>query len=229
MTSLSPYNPVFLDDPALKTGKHRTVIALPSLLGSITHYTSQAELKRDLNDQFRQRHPDIHPSLTLSQIRNLKQCLLDTALALDIELSTVAKSYAYFEKLLLAGKVIKMNRRVVGACCLILAVKVNDSRTVHIPDVLEELCVRLHIREQLQIIRHEFSVFAALKFSLHLPQTEYMPHFVRIFGSLEFATFQEYLGERMYHLWSRHVNYGEEENADDDNDGEEEAEDTNFK
>ena len=97
----SHYDPIFLDDPNLKSGKHRTVLALPSFLGSISHYTSGMELKRELNDQFRQKHPEIHPSLTLSQIRSLKQSLLDTALSLDIELSTVAKSYAYFEKLLL--------------------------------------------------------------------------------------------------------------------------------
>lgn len=200
----SHYDPIFLDDPNLKTGKHRTVLALPSFLGSISHYISGVELKRELNDQFRQKHPDIHPSLTLSQIRSLKQSLLDTALNLDIELSTVAKSYAYFEKLLLCGKIIKMNRKIVGACSLILAIKVNDSRNVVIADVLEELCRRLHLPDPQQIINHEFAVFAALKFSLHLPQHEYMPHFERIFSHLEFDTFQEYLGERMYHLWSQY-------------------------
>ena len=30
-----------------------------------------------------------------------------------------------------------------------------------------------------------------------------MPHFERIFSNLEFDSFQEYLGERMYHTWNR--------------------------
>lgn len=187
------------------------MLALPSFLGSISHYTSGLELKRELNDQFRQKHPDIHPSLTLSQIRSLKQHLLDTALELDIEFSTVAKSYAYFEKLLLCGKIIKLNRKIVGACALILAVKVNDSRHVVISNVLEELCKRLDLRDPQQIIDHEFAVFAALKFSLHLPQHEYLPHFERIFSHLEFDSFQEYLGEKMYQTWSKNARNDKEE------------------
>lgn len=217
----SHYDPIFLDDPNLKTGKHRTVLALPSFLGSISHYISRIELKRELNDQFRQKHPDIHPSLTLSQIRSLKQSLLDTALALDIELSTVAKSYAYFEKLLLCGKIIKMNRKIVGACALILAIKVNDSRNVVISDVLDELCGRLHLPDPQQIIYNEFAVFSALKFSLHLPQHEYMPHFDRIFSHLEFDTFQEYLGEKMYRTWKRYAALSRDDDDDDDENKEE--------
>lgn len=202
-----PYNPVFLDDPTLKTGKHRTVIALPSFLGSITHYITQSELKREINDQFRQRHPDIHPSLTLSQIRALKQQLLDVALALNLELSTVAKSYAYFEKLLLDGKVIKTNRRMIGGCCLILATKINDSRTFDYAALRKMLSERLLLRDPQSLLRHEFTVFAALKFSLHLPQSEYMPHFERIIGSLEYDNFQEYLGQQMFRVWSRGARY----------------------
>ena len=196
-----------MDDPTLKTGKHRTVIALPSFLGSITHYITQSELKREINDQFRQRHPDIHPSLTLSQIRALKQQLLDVALALNLELSTVAKSYAYFEKLLLAGKVIKNNRRMIGGCCLILAAKVNDSRSLDFGAIRRMLSERLSLRDAHSLIRHEFAVFAALKFTLHLPQSEYMPHFERIIGSLEYDNFQEYLGERMFQVWSRDARF----------------------
>ena len=63
-----------------------------------------------------------------------------------------------------------MNRKIVGACSLILAIKVNDSRNVMIGR-LEELCRRLHLPEPQQIISHEFAVFAAPKFSLHLPNT----------------------------------------------------------
>ena len=201
----SHYDPIFLDDPNLKTGKPRTVLALPSFLGSISHYISGVELKKELNDQFRQKHPDLHPSITLSKIRSLKQNLLDTALTLNIELSTVAKSYAYFEKLLLCGKIIKLNRKIVGACSLLLALKVNDSRNIVVGDVLDELCRRLNLPDPQQIVNNEFAVFAALKFSLHLPQREYLPHFERIFSHLEFDTFQEYLGEKMYQSWSRHA------------------------
>ncbi len=172
-------------------------------------------MKREINDQFRQRHPDIHPSLTLSQIRALKQQILDVALELNLELSTVAKSYAFFEKLLLAGRVIKTNRRMIGGCCLILAAKVNDSRILNFSALRRVLAERLLLRDAQSLIRHEFAVFAALKFTLHLPQSEYMPHFERIIGSLEYDNFQEYLGEQMFHVWSRHARYASPEEPDE--------------
>lgn len=119
----------------------------------------------------------------------------------------MAKSYAYFEKLLLAGKVIKANRRMIGGCCLLLAAKVNDSRSLGYGVLKKLLSERLRLRDPHSLSRCEFAVFAALKFALHLPQSEYMPHFERIIGSLEYDNFQEYLGEQMFRVWSRHARH----------------------
>jgi hypothetical protein len=53
---------------------------------------------------------------------------------------------------------------------------------------------------------HEFSVFAALQFSLHLSEKEVMPHFGRIIGVLDYSNIQEYLGEKMYIMhFAKHV------------------------
>lgn len=103
MNSFLPsiYNPVDLDDPELKTGKHRTVISLPCYMGSMIQFTRPSELRNELNDQFKQKHPDIDPSITLSKLRNLKASLLEIALAEDVELSSLAKCYVFFEKLVL--------------------------------------------------------------------------------------------------------------------------------
>ena len=95
------YDPLFIDDPELRTGKHRTIITLPSLMGSVIPYFRPSDLKRELNEKFRQKHPNLDPSITLSQIRKVKQLLLNVAVDANLELSSVAKAYAYFEKLLL--------------------------------------------------------------------------------------------------------------------------------
>jgi hypothetical protein len=39
-------------------------------------------LKRELNERFKETRPEVDPSLTLSQIRNLKRQLIETGVAL---------------------------------------------------------------------------------------------------------------------------------------------------
>lgn len=196
------YDPLFLDDPELTAGRHRTVITLPSFVSSISHYAGEEELKKDLNERFRQMHPYFDGSMTLSKIRNLKDALLKASLEVNLELATVAIAYALLEKLFIAGHVVKTNRRLVGACCLLLAVKSFDCREPDIHRLLASLSAIFTIPEG-DIVKSEFSVFASLAFTIHLPQLEYLPHFERLFSALEYSNFQEYLGERMYSLWTR--------------------------
>jgi hypothetical protein len=73
------------------------------LKGSVIQYTRPSDLKRELNEHFRSRHPTIDPSITLSKIRKVKTDLLAISEELDLEISTVALAYAYFEKLILKG------------------------------------------------------------------------------------------------------------------------------
>ncbi|CAG8767670.1 14361_t:CDS:2, partial [Ambispora leptoticha] len=113
---VAEYDPTYLDNPALKTeketpndqqelktSKHRAVLSLSGIIGLMSHGTRPSDLKRESNELFRQTHPNVDPSLTLSQIRKVKAKLLAAAQHedLDLELSTVAKAYAYFEKLIL--------------------------------------------------------------------------------------------------------------------------------
>lgn len=195
------YDPLFLDDPELTSGRHRTVVTMPSFISSINHYAAEEEIKKELNDRFRQLHPYLEPSITLSMIRNLKTSLLKLSLMLDIEMYTVAVSYALFEKLLLGGHVVKANRRLVGACCLLLSIKSCDYKETAIDEIVGALCNALQISKP-DLFRTEFSVFAALSFNVHLPSFEYLSHFERIFAALPYSNFQEYLGERMYALWT---------------------------
>ncbi|RHZ81166.1 hypothetical protein Glove_123g39 [Diversispora epigaea] len=208
------YDPTYLDDPKLKTekqstvdsqdlkggSKHRTVLSLSGFMGSLMHHnTRPSDLKRESNAIFRQAHPEVDPSLTLSQIRKIKAKLLTASRYedLDLELSTVAKAYAYFEKLTLKGSVTKYNRRLIGATCLLLASKVNEPMGMSYSPLLESLHKHLELTTK-EITEQEFSVFSSLDFELYLPPSEFMPHFDRIFNMLG-NNAQDYLGDNHFY------------------------------
>jgi len=67
------------------------------------------------------------PSLTLSKIRSIKQQALLVAVQAKLEISTVALSIVYFERLCLDCRVDKTNRRLSFAACLLLALKMNEA------------------------------------------------------------------------------------------------------
>ncbi|KAF9163345.1 CDK5 and ABL1 enzyme substrate 1 [Actinomortierella ambigua] len=209
----SDYDPYFLDDPELKTGKNRTVISLACYMGSVIQYTRPSDLKRELNEHFRNQHPNIDPSITLSKIRKVKADLLAISEDLDLEISTVALSYAYFEKLILKGcdldsdtcerptesrqsLVTKENRKLVACVCLLLAYKVNEpKRPSGEFSVLMKAMYKYMYVSAKDIKDHEFQVFAQLEFNLNLPRQEVLPHFEQILYRQDYLNVQEYLGE----------------------------------
>ncbi|ORZ40086.1 hypothetical protein BCR44DRAFT_1386649 [Catenaria anguillulae PL171] len=99
----------------------------------------------------------------------------------NLEVSSLAKAFVYFEKLVLKRAVIKSNRRLVGAICLLLACKVNEPKeSLNIGQLLEAMAKALGKVSVKDMRDNEFAVFAQLEFNLYLPQHEFMPHFERI-------------------------------------------------
>lgn len=72
-----------------------------------------SDMKRELNEQFRLKHPEISPEITLSKIRAIKLHLLEIAKTVDLEISSVAHAFAYFEKLVM--KVYRVEARSNGS------------------------------------------------------------------------------------------------------------------
>ena len=126
------YNPYYIDDPRLRQGARKTVITKlgPMYTFSVIRYANQKTLKNELNEDFAESHPWIPPSLTLSKIRNLKRETLEYWKKHDLEISTLALAVVYFEKLIIRKVVIKSNRKLKFATCLLLAFKFNESTIV---------------------------------------------------------------------------------------------------
>eukprot|EP00747_Dinoflagellata_sp_TGD_P097981 gnl/TRDRNA2_/TRDRNA2_167307_c1_seq4.p1 gnl/TRDRNA2_/TRDRNA2_167307_c1~~gnl/TRDRNA2_/TRDRNA2_167307_c1_seq4.p1 ORF type:complete len:231 (+),score=54.20 gnl/TRDRNA2_/TRDRNA2_167307_c1_seq4:98-790(+) len=153
------YDPFFLDDPSLKQGQ-------------------------ELNNLFRTTHPEIHSSLTLSKLRNLQKDLLNITSRVDeLDVSTVATGWVYFEKLVIAGHVRKENRKLLAGACLVLAFKFNQHGEQHVIHELAANIRGLDRKDRLDftsLFDAEIQVFVWLEFSLSLQKSEVLPHVQRM-------------------------------------------------
>ncbi|KAM5222008.1 CDK5 and ABL1 enzyme substrate 1 [Ctenodactylus gundi] len=179
---LMDYDPNLLDDPQWPCGKHKRVLIFPSYMTTVIDYVKPSDLKKDMNETFKEKFP--HIKLTLSKIRSLKREMRKLAQEdCGFEEPTVAMAFVYFEKLALKGKLTKQNRKLCAGACVLLAAKIGSDlkkhEVKHLIDKLEEK-FRLNRRE---LIAFEFPVLVALEFALHLPEHEVMPHYRRLLQS----------------------------------------------
>jgi hypothetical protein len=181
--AVSNYDPQYLDNPHLQSGRNKTVITLPSFLGTILVPSNPTDLKKDLNQHFKDTHPGLD-TISLSQIRQLKNQLISIGQARTLELSSVGMSFVYFEKLILKNYVNKTNRKLVAGICLLLAVKVNDPKDTDYVALLDLIAREMEVSVK-EIRVNEFPVYAALEFSLFIPFAEIETHLERIQRKVE--------------------------------------------
>lgn len=187
------YDPFFIDDDTYG------IYGLDSgSLGTLSNGMKPSDLKREMNEQFRLNHPEIPAEITLSKIRAIKMHLLEIAKEVDLEISSVAHAYVYFERLVIKNMVTKKNRKLIAACCLFLATKVNEAKGTWFKPLLDAMDDTLGIDAE-EIHEHEFAVFADLEFNLYVPRRQFMAHFERIFNQLEYRSIQAYLGNSTFY------------------------------
>ncbi|TPX51617.1 hypothetical protein SeMB42_g00129 [Synchytrium endobioticum] len=195
----SYYDPFFFEDPDIIPPDldHLTNATKAYFMGSLVDKRAE-NVKREMNEHFREVHPEIDQSLTLSQVRNLKRLMLEVGRERDMEISSIACSYVYLEKLILKNHVSKINRKLIAACCLLLAAKVNDPKEFDYAELMEVIDKEMDVSPR-EVQAHEFQVYAALEFVLFLPGWEIYPHMQRILQAMEIKI-EDYLHGRKFFL-----------------------------
>jgi len=171
-------------------------------LCDVPSYIQDCALKDYLNKEFLERHPQLQPRLTLSKIVNLREeLILKFCKDMNLEACTVALAWNCFHRLLAKNLVVKQNRKLYSAACLLLAFKFMEethsedskARMRYLIKALYRLDKK-RIIEAKDILRAEFKVYSYLDFCLFVNIEDYQSDFLHTLDRIG-NTPVKYLGE----------------------------------
>lgn len=175
VNAVDTYDPFWLENPERTTNSYKTDIVLPGVIVSFLEYENPESFKKDENDQFKEKWPEV--DITLSKMKSIKRDLQKVAESKQLPIMVLCYSYCYFETLAFCKYINKSNRKLAAGACLMLAKKFLFCNI----SILSELTEILRVSNR-DIIAEEFKVLAALKFSLHYPQSAIVTHYKRLMG-----------------------------------------------
>ena len=177
-SSLHEVEQVLLDDPELMSGKHRTVLNLPSFIVSIVQYAKPAKVKKDINERFKEEFPAV--TITLTKLRSLKAEMIAISQKMLLDVAVIACSFVYFEKAVLKTKITKHNRKCIAGACLLLAIKFcDDIYSKNIKACMEAITDQFRLSPK-EIVCCELQLLVLLEFSLVIPMSELTPVYKRL-------------------------------------------------
>ncbi|XP_062871545.1 CDK5 and ABL1 enzyme substrate 2 [Trichomycterus rosablanca] len=172
------YDPNLLSDPQWPCGKHKRVLIFNSYMTTVIEYVKPSDLKKDMNETFKEKFP--HIKLTLSKIRSLKREMRTVGEECNLQPVTIAMAFAYFEKLVLQGRLNKQNRKLVATACLLLAAKISsDLKKQEVKQLIDKLEEKFRLGRR-ELIAFEFTILVGLEMALYLPDSKVMPHYRRL-------------------------------------------------
>lgn len=195
---LTCYMPLLLDDPELLIATGKRVLKLPNYLTSVLGYVRPNEHKRDVNREFHDRFPLIQ--LTLTKLRSIKSVMVQIARKLSFDLWIVAQAHVLFEKLILKLFIHKLNRKLCASAALLISAKLNDIKGLELTNLIQELETNFRISRR-DLMNTELDVALGLEFCLIPTEFEILPHYQRIYKSLDLTP--PYLTDINYNLHSR--------------------------
>uniref|UniRef100_A0A3B5KGC4 Cdk5 and Abl enzyme substrate 2b n=1 Tax=Takifugu rubripes TaxID=31033 RepID=A0A3B5KGC4_TAKRU len=143
LEDMTDYDPNLLTNPQWPCGKHKRVLVFASYMTTVIEYVKPSDLKKDMNETFREKFP--HIKLTLSKIRSLKREMRVVGEDFGLQPVTIAMAFVYFEKMVLQGRLNKQNRKLVSAACILLAAKISsDLKKQEVKHLIDVRHTRTH-------------------------------------------------------------------------------------